>query len=183
MGQALAQAALDLGHKVVVLSGPVDIEYPSRARVVSVVSTEEMLAAAQTEFPSCQGLIGAAAPCDYRPVRVSNQKISKTGRPLRLELIETPDIVAELGKQKEDRWIVGFALETDDHHLRAMAKLERKCCDLVVVNGPEAMHSLDNRVEILSPSGEVVAQVEGPKKLVAEGILRIIQRQLIHVQR
>ncbi len=66
MGAALANAALELGHEVVIVSGPVQVVYPSAARIVPVISTEEMLAAVQTEFPTCQGVIGAAAPCDYR---------------------------------------------------------------------------------------------------------------------
>src|SRR6266436_5994340 len=67
MGRALVEAALALGHEVVVVSGPVEIDYTKAARVVPVTSTEEMLTAAGHEFESCDGLIGAAAPCDYRP--------------------------------------------------------------------------------------------------------------------
>src|SRR5438093_10162334 len=75
MGKALAEAALALGHEVTIVSGPVDVSYPAAARVVNVVSTEEMLAACQEAFPACDGLIAAAAPCDYRPVRVEPGKI------------------------------------------------------------------------------------------------------------
>ena len=115
MGRALAQSALDLGHRVTVISGPVSVEYPDAAELVRVVSTEEMLAAACRLFPECDGVIGAAAPCDYRPVRVASQKIAKTGDPLMLKLIETPDVVATLGSTKRtDQWVVGFALETED---------------------------------------------------------------------
>ena len=67
MGAALVQAAVDAGHEVIVVSGPVDVAYPARAKVVPVVSTEDMLAACQIAFPECDGLIGVAAPCDYRP--------------------------------------------------------------------------------------------------------------------
>ncbi|HEX3725066.1 MAG TPA: phosphopantothenoylcysteine decarboxylase, partial [Pirellulales bacterium] len=91
MGAALADAALAHGHEVVIVSGPVSIEYPAGVEVLSVVSTEEMLEVASRVFPTCQGLIGVAAPCDYRPVRVSPGKISKTGEPLLLHLVETPD--------------------------------------------------------------------------------------------
>jgi phosphopantothenoylcysteine decarboxylase/phosphopantothenate--cysteine ligase len=74
MGRALAEAAMALGHELVIVSGPVDVNYPSAARVVPVVSTEDMLAAAAAEFESCDGLIGAAAPCDYRRVRAPPTK-------------------------------------------------------------------------------------------------------------
>ena len=63
----------------------------------------------------CDGVIGAAAPCDYMPHAVRAQKISKTGQPLMIELIETPDVVASLGQcKRDDQWVVGFALETED---------------------------------------------------------------------
>src|SRR6266850_1648564 len=77
MGKALAEAALALGHRVTVISGPVEVAYPAAARVVPVVSTEEMLEAARAEFAKCDGLIGVAAPCDYRPVKVEPHKIAK----------------------------------------------------------------------------------------------------------
>ena len=179
MGASLARSALDLGHEVLVVSGPVDVEYPSQATVLPVVSTEEMLEIASEQFEECDGLIGAAAPCDYRPLRVEESKIAKTGDPLMLRLIETDDVVATLGARKGGRWVVGFALETEDHRLRALAKLERKCCDLIVSNGVEAMHSLDNQVEILNPAGTILQQAAGPKAEVAETILAVIQRVLI----
>lgn len=179
MGAALAQAALDLGNEVLVVSGPVQISYPAAARVLSVVSTEEMLDVCRREFTRCDGLIGAAAPCDYRPVRIADHKIAKTGQPLELQLIETDDIVATLGAEKGARWVVGFALETEDHRLRALAKLERKHCDLIVSNSVEAMHALNNQVEILDPSGRVLNQVSGSKLSVAREILAIIMERLV----
>jgi phosphopantothenoylcysteine decarboxylase/phosphopantothenate--cysteine ligase len=179
MGRALAEAALALGHEVVVVSGPVEVEYPPAARVVPVVSTEDMLAAAAAEFETCDGLIGAAAPCDYRPMRVESHKIAKTGQPIDLHLIETDDVVATLGAKKGRRWVVGFALETEDHRLRALAKLERKFCDLMISNGAEAISSTDNSVEIITPTGEVLASVAGSKEDVATQILSIINARLI----
>lgn len=179
MGRALAEAMIELGHEVVVVTGPVEIEYPSQADVVPVVSTEEMLAASQRLFPNCQGVIGVAAPCDYRPVRVEPGKIQKTGAPLELHLIETPDVIATLGAEKRNQWLVGFALETDDQRLRALAKLEKKHCDLMVLNGAEAMHAADTRVEILDTRGEVIETLDGRKESVARGIAATIQRRLI----
>lgn len=179
MGKALAKAALALGHEVVVVSGPVEVTYPASARVVSVISTEDMLVAAAREFDTCDGLIGAAAPCDYRPVRVEDHKIAKTGLPVDLHLIETEDVVATLGDKKGRRWVVGFALETEDHRLRALAKLERKHCDLVVSNGAEAISALDNNVEIIAPDGQVLAALSGSKEHVAHGILALIHNRLL----
>jgi phosphopantothenoylcysteine decarboxylase / phosphopantothenate---cysteine ligase len=179
MGSALAEAALSLGHEVVVVSGPVEVEYSAAADVVPVISTEEMMDACRRVFADCDGLIGAAAPCDYRPVRIEPNKIAKTGEPLELHLIETDDIVATLGAVKANRWVVGFALETEDHRLRALAKLERKHCDLIVSNGVEAMDALDNQVEILDPAGTILKQVSGSKIEVAREIMAVIAGRLI----
>lgn len=180
MGRALAEAAIEQGHEVVIVSGPVEVEYPRGVEVVRVISTEEMLVASQEVFPSCQGLIGVAAPCDYRPVHVAKNKIAKTGQPLELHLIETDDIVATLGKHKAaGQWLVGFALETEDRRLRALAKLQKKHCDLMVLNGPEAMNSLDNTVEIIDRAGAVLATISDKKEAVARGIFDVIERELV----
>ena len=183
MGVALTQACLDLQHQVVVVSGPVEVEYPAAAEVVSVISTDEMLDACCRIFPDCDGVIGAAAPCDYRPVRVENNKIVKTGEPLQLHLVETPDVVATLGARKQHQWLVGFALETEDHRFRATVKLERKSCDLIVLNEPTAMNSDENRVEVLAPEGKVGETISGSKRLVAGGILKVIQKRLVECDR
>ena len=180
MGCALAAAMLERGHEVVVVSGPIDVAYPSRAEVHHIVSTEEMLAECRELFPSCDGVIGAAAPCDYRPVKVKTNKIAKTGSPLGLHLVETPDVIASLGAEKSHQWLVGFALETEDHRFRAITKMERKSCDLMVLNEPSAMNSLDNEVEILNRDGLVVATFSGTKAAVARGIVQVVHEKLIH---
>jgi len=180
MGAALAAAAAEAGHRVVVVSGPVETAYPAGAEVVPVVSTEEMLAACQSVFPECDGLIAVAAPCDYRPVIVEPQKIHKTGKLLCLELVETPDIVATLSAKKKSQWMVAFALETGDQRMRAMQKLERKNCDLIVVNGPETMYATETQIEILGKDAQVLGCFSGNKNEVAGSLFRIIERQLIH---
>ncbi|MDG1873347.1 MAG: phosphopantothenoylcysteine decarboxylase [Mariniblastus sp.] len=180
MGRCLAQAALDLGHKVTIVSGPVVVDYPVGATIIPVVSTEEMLEQASLAFESCDGLIGAAAPCDYRPVDVADHKIKKTGDTLTIHLLETSDVVATLGaRKKADQWSVGFALETEDARFRAITKLQKKNCDLVVLNGISAMNSNSNQVEIIAPSGEVVESVSGSKEVVGAKILAVIQERLI----
>lgn len=180
MGAALAAAALELGHKVLVVSGPVQVAYPAGVERIDIISTEDLLSVCRAEFPRCDGLIGAAAPCDYRPRRVESQKIAKTGQPLELLLVETPDVVATIGAEKQPgQWVVGFALETEDPRFRALVKMERKNCDLMVLNGPEAMNAEDNRVEVLARDGQLLAEFKGPKEDVARGILGIIQQRLV----
>lgn len=181
MGASLAQAVLDAGHQVTVVSGPVEIDYPEGATVLDVVSTEDMLAACQRVFPNCDGMIGVAAPSDYRPEIVASQKIQKTGAPLVLHLHETPDVVATMGASKQPpQWVVGFALETEDARFRAIVKAEKKHCDLIVLNGPQAMHSQENHVEVLTRAGETAGTFQGPKSEVAREIFRVINERLIH---
>lgn len=179
MGAALTAAALEAGHEVVVVSGPVEVSYPGNAQVLSVVSTEEMLAACRQMFPACDGLIAVAAPCDYRPAVTSPHKIRKTGDSLRLELVETDDIVASLAASKGTRWMVAFALETEDRHFRAMQKLERKGCDLIVVNGADAIHATHTQVEVLDKKGAVLGVFSGGKPRVAQEVFDLIQRRFI----
>ena len=82
------------------VSGPVDVAYPAQVEVVPVISTEDMLEAAHRVFPTCDGLIGAAAPCDYRPVRIATHKLSKTGESLRLHLMHPQCYLTELAARR-----------------------------------------------------------------------------------
>ncbi|MDZ7619098.1 MAG: phosphopantothenoylcysteine decarboxylase, partial [Patescibacteria group bacterium] len=136
--------------------------------------TEDMLAACLAAFPTSDGVIAAAAPSDYRPLKVADQKIHKTGEPVLLQLVETPDVVALLGAVRKHQWMVGFALETEDLRMRAMQKLERKNCDLIVANGPAAINASHTSVEVLDRQGEVVAACSGSKAAVAKAIVRLI---------
>ena len=180
MGAALAQATLDLGHDVTIISGPVSVSYPANAKVVDVVTTQEMLDATGSAFEQADGLIGAAAPCDYMPRHIEKHKLTKTGDGLQLSLIETPDIIATLGNAKKaSQWVVGFALETEDIRFRAIVKMSRKCCDMIVSNSAEAMNAEDNSVEVILRDGSILGQLTGAKSEVARGILFHIQKHLI----
>jgi phosphopantothenoylcysteine decarboxylase/phosphopantothenate--cysteine ligase len=180
MGSCLARACISLGHDVTIVTGPVDIAYPSEARVVSVMSTDEMLKKALEYFPKYDGAIGAAAPCDYQPTEVATRKITKTGDGICLDLIETSDVIATLGAiKRSDQWVVGFALETDDHHFRAITKAQRKCCDLIVLNDVAAIDSQYNEIELLQPDGSCILKAAGNKWQVADEIVAAIQSALI----
>jgi len=184
MGASLAQAALDLGHDVTIVSGPVAIKYPDAATVVDVISTQEMLDAAGKAFPKCDGVIAAAAPCDFKPKDIAEQKIKKSSQTLELQFVPTVDILAELGSSKRtNQWSVGFALETEDGPARALKKLVKKNCDLIVLNGPTAIDSSENQIDIIAPAGEVALSVAGRKETVAKEILGVIQARLISKNR
>jgi phosphopantothenoylcysteine decarboxylase/phosphopantothenate--cysteine ligase len=177
MGVSLAQAALDLGHQVTVISGPVSLDYPSEAKVLWVTTTQEMLDATRIAFSTADGLIGAAAPCDYMPEAVGTSKLQKTGNDITIHLKETPDTLAANKSPKQ--WVVAFALETEDVRFRAIVKLSRKACDMIVSNSAQAMNSDENNVEVILKGGTVLDQLYGPKPLVAAGILRLIDKHLI----
>jgi len=173
MGAALVESAIRRGHEVILVTGPVQMLYSHEAKIVEVTTTDEMLQAVLEHFPECDGLIGAAAPCDYMPCRISSDKITKSGQPIQLELIETPDIVATAAQRKKPhQWVVGFALETEDLRFRAIVKMQRKCCDMMVSNSPSAINSLTNEVEILAADGMTIAAVAGDKGTVATAIIQ-----------
>ncbi|MBQ2620288.1 MAG: phosphopantothenoylcysteine decarboxylase [Thermoguttaceae bacterium] len=172
MGAALAAAAIEFGCEVTIVTGPVKISYPEQARVIEVETTQQMLDACIKEFPLCDCVIGAAAPCDYKPVHYSSSKLSKTGETLKLEFQPTADILAALGTIKTtDQTIIGFALETDNGVTNAQEKLRRKNCDLICLNAPSAINSLENKISLISDTG-VVAQLSGSKKELATKIIR-----------
>ena len=113
-------------------------------------------------------------------MRVESHKIAKTGQPIDLHLIETDDVVATLGAKKGRRWVVGFALETEDHRLRALAKLEQKFCDLMVSNGPQAISAHRQRSRSHHARRRSASpRSPAPKETVAAGILAIIEERLI----
>lgn len=179
MGKALAEVFLEHGHEVFIVSGPVEIRYPNGAHVVPVMTTEEMLLECQRLFEQCDGLIGAAAPCDYRPMTYSHEKLRKSGQVLAVELVETPDILAALATRKESRWIVGFALETHDVHNRAMEKLRKKRCDLIVINRPAAIGAEITEVEIADSNGVILGSWTGSKETIARRLYEIVAQRFL----
>jgi len=171
MGFALAEAALAAGHDVVLVSGPVDLKPPKGCHFHAVETTDEMKSVCVAEFPGCDGVIAAAAVCDYKPRNRVTGKITKTGEPLMIEMIETDDVLAELGHSKSDRWVVGFALEAENPRENALQKLRAKNCDVVVLNQPSAIAAADNSIEMIDPDGHVALEAVGTKRDVAEQLI------------
>jgi len=176
MGAALAEAVLEHGDVPVVVSGPVARVYPENAEVHRVETTEQMLRCCESLFSDCEGVIGAAAPCDFKPIIFSEQKLTKSDSPreflLRLE--PTPDILAALGRRKRpDQWILGFALETQHGPENAQEKLRRKNCNLIVLNGPESVDQEDAMVEVFDAFGNRVRVLTGTKRQIAAELLTL----------
>ena len=179
MGYALAEAAIAAGHQVVLVSGPVSLEPPVGCEFHAVETTSQMYDTCVQHFPDCDGVIGAAAVCDYRPRERHAGKLSKTGQPIVVELIENPDILAELGRRKERRWVVGFALEAQNPRENALRKLRAKECDAIVLNHPSAIGAQSNRVELIDKSGQTVAAWDAGKAEIARLLVAWITANLV----
>ncbi|MFQ5731201.1 MAG: phosphopantothenoylcysteine decarboxylase [Planctomycetaceae bacterium] len=178
MGYALAEAALAAGHDVVLVSGPVELTPPESCEFHAAETTAEMKDACVSAFANCDGVIAAAAVCDYKPRNRVAGKIAKTGEPVTIEMIETDDVLAELGAAKDGRWVVGFALEAENVRENALQKLRAKNCDLVVLNNPTAIAATQNRVELIDPAGTVVRELAGEKADVAVELIAWIDANL-----
>lgn len=174
MGYALAEAARDAGWDVILVTGPVELPPPEGVDVRQVLTTADMRNACEEAFPECDGVIAAAAVCDYRPKERVAGKISKTGGAVTIEMIETDDVLAGLGRSKEHRWVVGFALEAQNPRENALQKLRRKNCDLIVLNAPSAIGSDSNSVEVIDDHEHTVAELAGSKPEVAKGLIEVI---------
>lgn len=175
MAAALARAALAAGHEVTIVSGPVSVPYPPRARVVPVVSTLDMLAACLKELPAVDGVIAAAAPCDFEPARRVPGKIPRKGTRLVLELEPTPDIIATLARKAGPaQWMVAFALEPGADPARALEKIDAKACDLIVVNDLSAVNSGSTAVAVYDHRHTKIGERRGAKGAVAAWLVRVI---------
>jgi phosphopantothenoylcysteine decarboxylase/phosphopantothenate--cysteine ligase len=178
MGYALVAAALQAGHEVELVTGPVELSPPNGCRVHRIETTDQLRETCLQLFPNCDGVIATAAVCDYKPLRKVAGKITKTGQPIVLELVETSDVLAELGAARQHRWVVGFALESQDPRNNAMRKLRMKNCNCIVLNDTSAIGSLNNRVEVLSPDADTMAEFNGTKEEVARLLLQLIQTKI-----
>ena len=175
MGCLIAEEAANLGHEVRLVLGPVGIEPPGGVETTRVVSSREMYEASAAAFESCDAAIFTAAVCDYRPARTLDHKLQKRSQDRHITLVPTQDIAAALGKIKQDRITIGFAMEDHDHHAHAEQKLKRKNCDAIVLNGPENVGSDDATVEILGADGEWSGPFSGSKRAIAAQIVRLVE--------
>jgi phosphopantothenoylcysteine decarboxylase/phosphopantothenate--cysteine ligase len=173
MGFALAEAARDLGAKVVVVSGPTSLLTPRGVTVVPVVTALEMRRETLKRSRAAVLVIGAAAVSDWRfsNKNISRQKIKRGPALLRLTLVPNPDIIKDAASHRRSGQVfVGFALETRRAAESARAKLVRKGLDLVVANGPANLASGRARA-ILVTREDVRPIPEAPKARVARAIV------------
>jgi len=150
MGYSLAQAAVDLGAEVTLVSGPTNLEIPKGLRnFIFVESAIEMYEKVEEYFNDTDIFIACAAVADYRPKEYKKEKIKKSDSDLIIELVRNPDILAEMGKKKDRQLLVGFAAETNDIKENALKKLEKKNLDIIVANNASTMGTDSNTIEII----------------------------------
>lgn len=180
MGIAIAEELSSKGAEVTLVLGPTHLRPTDNSiRIVTAGSALEMYHACNAVFPDTDITVFAAAVADYKPRHFSETKIKKKDDDLVLELEKTVDIAAALGKQKTQQQImVGFALETDNEEANAVAKLEKKNLDIIVLNsmkdaGAGFGHDT-NKVSIINSNGDVVSYDLKHKKSVATDIVNQI---------
>jgi phosphopantothenoylcysteine decarboxylase / phosphopantothenate---cysteine ligase len=175
MGYAIAAAALDAGHNVILISGPVNLEPPRGAKIISVSTSEEMFEAVQRYADESNICVLCAAVADYKPAQVSPIKIKKRADGLSLELLPTRDILESLGRQRGRKFLlVGFAAETDHLEANAAKKLRQKNCDVIVANNAHiGMETDENELLILFRDGEKKKISRAPKQILARELIKI----------
>lgn len=175
MGYALARVAIRRGAEVALISGPTGLEPPAGARLTSITTAAEMRRAVLEEFSRCTAVIMAAAVSDYRPVELAGKKIKRGKGPIDLRLEPNPDILQEIGSQKNGKMLVGFAAETEELMANAEKKLKEKNLDMIVANNvSEAGAGFDvdtNVATILDRNGAVRSLSLMSKDELAEQIL------------
>ncbi|SHJ55853.1 Phosphopantothenate-cysteine ligase [Clostridium cavendishii DSM 21758] len=179
MGYAIAEEARDRGAEVTLVSGPTNIKSPQDVKFISVNTNEEMLKVVLDNFDSQDIVIKSAAVADYKPKVYSENKIKKLENNLSVEFVKDTDILKTLGERKKNQILVGFAAESNDLLQNAKGKLERKNLDFIVANDicskETGFGTQDNKVSILSRTGEVIHLEKMTKRLVAKTIFDIIK--------
>ena len=177
MGYAIAQAALEQGAEVILVSGPTALAKPQGAQSVDVVSAAEMFDAVKKKVADCDIFIGVAAVADYRVAQPSAQKIKKSADKLTLELVPNPDILAYVAQLPNPPFCVGFAAESE--HLAEHAEQKRRAKKLPLMVGnlaQQAIASNDNELMLFDDSGSHALPRADKLTLARQLMQHIVQR-------
>jgi phosphopantothenoylcysteine decarboxylase / phosphopantothenate---cysteine ligase len=175
MGYAIAEAAIEAGHEVLLISGPVHLDIPRGARLISISTSDEMFEAATQHANDCDVVVMAAAVADYKPAEVSRSKLKKGDAGLSLQLIPARDILSWLSHSGRKFLLVGFAAETEDIEENARKKLRQKHCDIIVANDVSiGMERDENEVTIFFRDGETKKIPRAAKKHIARELVKIL---------
>ncbi len=180
MGFALAQAALDAGASVTLISGPVNLTPPDRVKIINVVSAMDMYEASIAAATNADIFISSAAVADYRPATVAEQKIKKTDEQIQLTLIKNPDIIAAIAKANPALFSVGFAAETEQLLEHARNKLEKKGLDMIIANDVSNQRigfNSDNNAVTIIFDDEIMTIKECNKLVLAQQIIELIGKK------
>ena len=173
MGYSLAQAAVDMGAEVTLISGPTNLKIPNGLRnFISVESALEMYEKVDEYFKNTDIFIACAAVADYRPKEYKKEKIKKSDSDLVMELVRNPDSLLEMSKKKEKQLLVGFAVETNEIRENALKKLKKKNLDIIVANNASVMGIDENVIEIIRKDRTSVEISQKSKVELAYDILR-----------
>jgi phosphopantothenoylcysteine decarboxylase/phosphopantothenate--cysteine ligase len=183
MGYALAQAAIEAGAQVTLISGPTHLTAPARLiSYVAVTSAQEMHQAAIAAAGNCDIFIGAAAVADYRPAQVAEHKMKKgSDDTLTLEFIKNTDIIADMAHRYPQIYTVGFAAETEMLAAYARTKMERKGLQMIIANNVAdktiGFNSDQNAVTVFWKNGEQPLSLAS-KTVVAQQLIRLIASRI-----
>ncbi len=183
MGYALAEAAVEAGAQVTLISGPVNLNCPQRVQRIAASSAQQMLDAALAQMGQCDIFIAAAAVADYRPASIAEQKIKKNADEMHLRLVKNPDIVATIACHPQRPFTVGFAAETEKLLEHAHGKLQRKKLDMIIANDVSqqdiGFNSDDNAVTVVTRHNEQ-SLLLASKTQLARQLIALIAEQLSH---
>jgi phosphopantothenoylcysteine decarboxylase/phosphopantothenate--cysteine ligase len=178
MGYAIAEAAVESGHDVTLISGPVCLGPPNKSSLVRITTSDELLDAVKEAVRDCDVLVMCAAVSDYKPARTSAQKTKKQHSAFSLELIPTVDVLASIASAERNFFVVGFAAETHDLEEHARKKLRAKNCDMIVANdvsrSDSGMEADENEVVIMTRDGELQRIARAGKKIIARELVKKI---------
>jgi len=180
MGYALATAAQRRGADVTLVSGPTHLPPPPAAKIIKVRTAKEMYQAVMDHYVNATVIIKAAAVADYCPSTTAAEKIKKDKKNISLELKNNPDIIAEVGKHKGNRILVGFAMETQNLLVNATEKLRKKKMDLIVANNLReegaGFRTDTNVITIIDRDGKTEALGKMTKMEAADAILDRVKK-------
>ena len=176
MGFDIATSAANLGAEVILISGPTHLNTNNSViNLIRVTSAQEMYDACHEHFSSVDVAICAAAVADYKPKFVAEQKIKKAEASLTIELEKTQDILASLGRIKQNQFLIGFALETENEIENAKLKIQKKNLDLIVLNSLQdkgaGFGKPTNKITFIDKNFVVEPMDLKSKELVADDIM------------
>ena len=180
MAYALAEAAVEAGARVTLVSGPVSIDKPGRVKTIDVISAQQMHDAVQENIEDVDIFIGCAAVSDYRPVEILKDKIKKdpnnTEEILELKLVRNPDIVASVAALDKAPFVIGFAAETSNVVEYATSKMQKKKLNMIVANDVS-----DKNIGFSSDINEVTILAEGLQKTLPRASKKVLARTILNV--